>query len=160
MKDRIAAAANKISRFKTDAEYLEEEKRDKRRKRRNEGMEVAHSGFKSEFGKSRDPGKAFVLGERVKTKYRRASEWDRPKITQKFHPARIVRLGLDGQSVDIEFLDGRKEVEKRVSKIHVEADMIEFARMSIEINKRNYDRKMKAQALREERKSLKRRYEC
>ena len=25
MKDRIAAAANKISRFKTDAEYLEEE---------------------------------------------------------------------------------------------------------------------------------------
>ena len=36
MKDRIAAAANKISRFKTDAEYLEEEKRDKRRKRRND----------------------------------------------------------------------------------------------------------------------------
>ena len=150
MKDRIAAAANKISRFKTDAEYLEEEKRDKRRKRRNDEWNWRIRALKSEFGKkSRDPGKAFVLGERVKTKYRRASEWDRPKITQKFHPARIVRLGLDGQSVDIEFLDGRKEVEKRVSKIHVEADMIEFARMSIEINKRNYDRKMKAQALRE-----------
>ena len=155
MKDRIAAAANKISRFKTDAEYLEEEKRDKRRKRRNDEWKWRIRALKNEFGtKSRDPGKAFVLGERVKTKYRRASEWDRPKITQKFHPARIVRLGLDGQSVDIEFLDGRKEVEKRVSKIHVEADMIEFARMSIEINKRNYDRKMKAQALREEREKF------
>ena len=32
--------------------------------------------------------------------------------------------------------------------------MIEFARMSIEINKRNYDRKMKAQALREEREKF------
>ena len=151
MKERIAAAATKIARFKTDAEYLEEEKREKRRNKRQEEWNWRMQALKKEFKtKSQDPGKAFLLGERVKTKFRRASEWDRPRITQEYHPARIVRLGLDGQSVDIEYLNGRKEIEKRVSKIHVEADMIEFARMSIEINKRNYDRKMKAKAIREE----------
>lgn len=151
MKDRIAAAANKISCFKTDAEYLEEDKREKRKKKRQQEWKWRMKALKNEFKtKSRDPGKAFLVGERVKTKYRRASEWDRPRVTQEYHPARIIRLGLDGQSVDIEYLNGRKEIEKRVSKVHVEADMIEFSRMSIEINKRNYDRKMKAKAIQEE----------
>jgi hypothetical protein len=151
MAARIAAEATKMSRFKTDAEYEAEEREQKRRRKREDDWKWRQKALTREFKmKSRDPGKAFLVGERVKTKYRRASEWDRPRMTEKFHPARIIRLGADGQSVDLKYLDKRREVERRVKKSVVEADMIEFARMSIEINKRNFDKKMKAKAIQDE----------
>lgn len=151
MAARIAAESKKLSTFKTDAQYLAEENRRKRKKKMQNDWDWRMKALQKEFKhKSNDPGKSFLVNERVKTKYRRASEWDRPRLTNEYHPARVIRLGADGQTVDLQYLDKRKEVERRVKKSVVEADMIEFARMSIEINKRNFDKKAKAKAIQDE----------
>ena len=69
-----------------------------------------------------NPGKDFVIGERVLTRWRRQGEVDAPRDTGKWHPAIVTRLYAT-PVVDVRYRDGREETETRVDKRYVKADV-------------------------------------
>eukprot|EP00941_MAST-03F_sp_MAST-3F-sp1_P004949 g4949.t1 len=63
--------------------------------------------------------KRFLVGQKVQSRFRSPAQYTPALVGSQWHPAEVVRVNVDGQTLGLQFEDGPQEREMRVPKIHV-----------------------------------------
>ena len=125
-----AAGKKSIRTWRTDAEIEVQTRRDERRKKRLVERRLQDKALNMEFDAFlRRPGKSFRKNDPVTTRWRASSDWDRPRVCSQWFPAVVTKIYTDG-SVDLQMMEGRCEVYRRVDKEHVRINRVELAILS------------------------------